>query len=232
MKAHIGVDSDTGIVHSMTTAAANAHDVTETHHLLHGGETVVWGDAGYQGVHKREENLGLDVEWRVAMRPGRRRKLEPGSAEALTEQAKASVRAKVEHPFLKLKRWFGYGKVRYRGAGEEHGAAGIAVRAGEPADGGAPTGGVARNYCRTTPVSRPHQASNSPFKEETQGVKRRLVSRSRSFHLRLRSVIHNSGYNALFRGFLANPEPAEGGLVGRPGHRAQPCSLDHAHRPG
>ena len=58
MKAHIGVDADTGIVHSMSTTAANAHDVTEAHNLLHGGETQVWCDAGYQGVHKREENLG------------------------------------------------------------------------------------------------------------------------------------------------------------------------------
>ena len=51
----------------------------------------------------------------MAMRPGRRRRLEPGSEEALEEKAKASVRAKVEHPFLRLKRLFGYGKVRYRG---------------------------------------------------------------------------------------------------------------------
>ena len=115
MKAHIGVDSDTGIVHSMSTTAANAHDVTETHHLLHGGERVMWGDVGYQGVHNREENLGLAVEWQVAMRPGRRRMLEPDSAVALVEQAKASVRAKVEHPFQRLKRQFGYWKVRYRG---------------------------------------------------------------------------------------------------------------------
>ena len=115
MKAHIGVDSETGTVHSMSATAANAHDVTEAHKLLHGGETVVWGDAGYQGVHKREENQGLEVEWLVAMRPGRRRQLEPGSDEALAEKAKASVRAKVEHPFLKVKRLFGYVKVRYRG---------------------------------------------------------------------------------------------------------------------
>ena len=115
MKAHIGVDSETGIVHSMSATAANVHDVTETHNLLHGGETVVWGDAGYQGVGKRAENLGLGVEWRVAMRPGHRRKLEPGSREALAEKVKASVRAKVEHPFLRLKRLFGYAKVRYRG---------------------------------------------------------------------------------------------------------------------
>ena len=55
MKAHIGVDSETGIVHSMSATAANAHDVTEAHKLLHGGETVVWGDAGYQGVHSSQE---------------------------------------------------------------------------------------------------------------------------------------------------------------------------------
>ena len=115
MKAHIGVDSGTGIVHSMSATAANAYDVTEVHNLLHGGEMVVWGDAGYQGAGKREENLGLEVEWRVAMRPGSRRKLEPGCEEALAEKAKASVRARVEHPFLRLKRLFGYGKVRYRG---------------------------------------------------------------------------------------------------------------------
>ena len=115
MKAHIGVDSETGIVHSMSTTPANVHDVTEAHNLLHGGETVVWGDAGYQGVHKREETQGLDVEWQVAMGPGRRRKLDPDCEEALTEKAKASVRAKVEHPFLKVKRLFGYVKVRYRG---------------------------------------------------------------------------------------------------------------------
>ena len=115
MKAHIGVDSETGIVHSLSTTAANVHDVTEAHGLLHGGETQVWCDAGYQGVHKREENLGRGVEWQVAMRPGKRRKLEPESAEALAERNKASVRAKVEHPFLKVKRVFGYAKVRYRG---------------------------------------------------------------------------------------------------------------------
>ncbi len=101
------MDADTGIVDSMTATAANAHDITEAHKLLHGGERVVWGDAGYQGVNQREENLGLDLEWRVAMRPGRRRRLEPGSEEALGENEKASVRAKVENPFLRLKRSFG-----------------------------------------------------------------------------------------------------------------------------
>ena len=55
------MDSETGIVHSLSTTAANTHDVTEAHHLLHGGETQVWCDAGYQGVHKREENLRVGM---------------------------------------------------------------------------------------------------------------------------------------------------------------------------
>ena len=115
MKSHIGVDADTGIVHSLSTTAANVHDVAEAHNLLHGGESQVWCDAGYQGVHKRDENLGREVKWQVAMRPGKRRKLDPGGSEASTERRKASVRAKVEHPFLKVKQVFGYAKVRYRG---------------------------------------------------------------------------------------------------------------------
>ena len=55
------------------------------------------------------------MEWRVAMRPGRRRQLEPGREAAVEEIRKASIRAKVEHPFLWVKRHFGYAKVRYRG---------------------------------------------------------------------------------------------------------------------
>ena len=113
MKLHTGVDAQTGLVHSFSTTSANVHDVTEAHRLLHGGEQQVWGDAGYIGVQKRAENLGLAVEWQVAMRPGQRRKLEPDSAEALKEKAKASIRAKVEHPYLDVKQIFGYAKVRY-----------------------------------------------------------------------------------------------------------------------
>ena len=115
MKVHIGADAETGVVHSVTTTPANVHDVTEAHRLLHGREKRVWGDAGYQGVDKRGENRELAVDWQVAMRPGRRRQLEQGSCEALAEKHKASIRAKVEHPFLYVKRHFGYAKVRYRG---------------------------------------------------------------------------------------------------------------------
>ena len=153
MKVHLGVDSETGVAPSFTTTAANAHDVTEAHNLLHGGETVVWGDAGYRGVHKREENLGWEVDWQMAMRPGLRRKLDPGRGEALVERnkaSKASMRSKVEHPFLKVKRVFGYAKSlpsspiggALPGSGEEHPGAGGAFGTGQPADGGGPPGRV------------------------------------------------------------------------------------------
>ena len=111
---HIGVDA--GLVHSMSATAANVHDITGARNLLHGGETMVWCDAGYQGVHQREENLGCHVRTgQVTMRPGRRRKLEPGSDGAVAEKHKASGRAKAEHPSLEVKRISDCGKVRYRG---------------------------------------------------------------------------------------------------------------------
>ena len=100
----------------------------------------MWTDAGYQGVEKRPENGGMRIEWRVAMRPSVRRGLDPESAQAQGEKRKASIRAKVEHPFLYVKRHFGYAKVRYRGL-QEHAATGYAVWAGESAEGGAFLGG-------------------------------------------------------------------------------------------
>ena len=117
MKAHIGVDADSGLVHSVIGTAANVNDVTQAGRLLHGDEQEAFGDAGYRGVGKRAEAQG--PEWHVAMRPGERKQLNPfiaGQFEALElEKWKASVRAKVEHPFRVLKRQFGYVKVRYRG---------------------------------------------------------------------------------------------------------------------
>lgn len=117
MKAHIGVDAHSGLVHSVVGTAASVNDVTQAGSLLHGEEEAAFGDAGYQGVHKRPEAAG--PVWHVAMRPGLRRKLnpfiEPQFIAEQIERAKASVRAKVEHPFRVLKRQFGYTKVRYRG---------------------------------------------------------------------------------------------------------------------
>ncbi len=117
MKAHIGVDADSGLVHTVIGTAANVNDVTQGHGLLHGEETAVFADAGYQGAAKRPEATGVD--WHVAMRPGKRRALDKnspwGSLLDQAEQLKASVRAKVEHPFRVIKCQFGFTKVRYKG---------------------------------------------------------------------------------------------------------------------
>ena len=118
MKAHIGVDADSGLVHTVIGTAANAHDVTQANALLHGQESSVYGDAGYQGAHKRPD-ARQDIAWYIAMRPGKRRALDKtNEIDALTdkiEKLKASVRAKVEHPFRVIKRQFGFVLVRYRG---------------------------------------------------------------------------------------------------------------------
>ena len=118
MKAHIGGDAQSGITHSLVTTPANTNDVTQAHALLHGEETVAFGDAGYQGVEKRDENQGTGVEWQVALRPGKRKALPKtaiGRMKDKIEQLKASVRAKVEHPFHIVKNLFGLKKVRYKG---------------------------------------------------------------------------------------------------------------------
>lgn len=121
MKAHIGVDADTGITHTRVTTPANTADVTQAHALLHGQEVDAFGDAGYQGVEKRAENRSSKVDWHVALRPGKRRALPDtplGWLAEKVEQFKASVRAKVEHPFHIVKNVFGLKKVRYRGLGK------------------------------------------------------------------------------------------------------------------
>ena len=118
MKAHIGADAHSGLVHTVVATAANVGDVTQAQALLHGEESEVFGDAGYQGVERREENRTPEVEWHVAMKRGERKALpdtEAGEVQELFERVKASVRAKVEHPFHVVKNLFGHRKVRYRG---------------------------------------------------------------------------------------------------------------------
>ena len=119
MKAHIGVDADSGLVHTVVGTAANVNDVTQASALVHGEETDVFADAGYQGVAKREEVQGIEANWHVAMRPGKRRALDKespmGAVLDQLEHVKARIRAKVEHPFRVIKRQFGHMKVRYRG---------------------------------------------------------------------------------------------------------------------
>ncbi len=106
MKAHIGVDAETGLTHSVAATAANVADGTQAHELLHGGEQVVCADAGYQGIEKRPEHRQRRAQWQVALKLGQRRRLAAGSAEARAEWRKAAVRTKVEHPFLYEKRHF------------------------------------------------------------------------------------------------------------------------------
>ncbi|UTW06978.1 IS5 family transposase [Pseudomonas benzenivorans] len=119
MKAHIGVDDESGLVHSVVGTAANVADVTQVDKLLHGEENVICADAGYTGVEKRSEHAGREVIWQVAARRGTYKKLGKSSplytAKRKIEKAKAQVRAKVEHPFRVIKRQFGYVKVRFRG---------------------------------------------------------------------------------------------------------------------
>ena len=113
MKMHIGVDDALGVIHSIETTAANAHDITQATRLLNGKERRVWGDAGYLGIEKRDEAQQLNVDWFIAARPGKRKTL--NGAAAKLEKIKASMRAKVEHPFRIIKQQFGYSKTRYRG---------------------------------------------------------------------------------------------------------------------
>jgi len=101
MKAHIGVDAKSGLTHSLVTTAANEHDLNQLGNLLHGEEQFVSADAGYQGAPQREELAEVDVDWlMVAIH---------------IEYMKASIRAKVEHPFRIIKRQFGFVKARYKG---------------------------------------------------------------------------------------------------------------------
>lgn len=121
MKMHIGADADSGLVHTPVGTAANVHDITQAVHLLHGQESDVHADSGFRGVHKRPEIIKThpDVNWHVAMTPGKRRALDKDSlvgelTDAL-ERTKAGIRAKVEHPFRVVKVLWGHAKVRYRG---------------------------------------------------------------------------------------------------------------------
>lgn len=120
MKAHIGVDTSSGLVHSVESTAANEADINQAHALLHGEEKHVFGDAGYTGVEKRTEvtEKASKAKWYVAAKRGAVKKLSEGplkEAVKAYEKAKAQVRAMVEHPFHIIKNLFHHRKVRYRG---------------------------------------------------------------------------------------------------------------------
>jgi transposase, IS5 family len=117
MKAHLGVDAGTGYAHSVSATAASVHDLDQAATLVRCDDEVVYADYGYQGAHKRPEIAGDEhlskVEWRIAARKGALKTM-PAHDRAM-ESRKAGVRAKVEHPFLIVKRDFAFTKTRYRG---------------------------------------------------------------------------------------------------------------------
>lgn len=139
MKAHIGVDAGSGLVHAVIGTSGNVADVTEGNSLLHGEEADAFGDAGYQGAHKRPD-AKKDVTWHVAIRPGKRKELDKENKhiDALIDQVekiKASNRAKVEHPFKgdQAAVWLCRGALP--GAEEEHAATEDVICVIEPVDG-------------------------------------------------------------------------------------------------
>jgi len=112
------VDKDSGLIHSVVVTAANVHELTPDAELVNGDEEVVYGDAGYQGIAKRPEMAGKTTEFRVAMRPGKRRGLPDtpvGRMQDLIESAKAHNRSKIKHRFRVIKQQFGFQKTRLRG---------------------------------------------------------------------------------------------------------------------
>ena len=112
MKMHMGVDETLGVIPSLETTPAHVHDMTQTETLRHGKEKTCWGDAGDQGVDKRDALADSDIDWEIAVRPGKRKTL--NQREQRLGHTKAQVRAKVEHPLRIIKRPFGYSTVRYR----------------------------------------------------------------------------------------------------------------------
>jgi transposase, IS5 family len=120
MKAHIGADRDSKLVHTVVVTAANVADITKTAELLHGAEKQVHADAGYTGVEKRAEIVAMErkIDWQIAgKRAAIKAMAEGAEKEAIkaVEKAKASVRAFVEHPFHIVKNIFRHRKARYRG---------------------------------------------------------------------------------------------------------------------
>jgi IS5 family transposase len=118
MKAHIGADAHSGLVHTVVATAANVSDVSQAEHLLHGEEKVVYADAGYVGVHKRDGLKGRAIAWWVAEKRGKLKAMAKGPLKDLRterETLKAKIRSRVEHPFHVVKNLFGHRKARYRG---------------------------------------------------------------------------------------------------------------------
>ena len=121
MKCHTGVDAGSGLVHTITVTAANEHDITQAAALIREDDEVVYGDAGYLGIHKRpevacDEHLS-SIDYRINRRPGKLPHVSDNAIdwERYVENRKSSVRCKAEHAFRIIKCQFGYKKTVYRG---------------------------------------------------------------------------------------------------------------------
>ena len=115
MKLHIGADSKTGLVHSASVTAGNVHDSQELPMLLHGEETRLYGDSAYRGEKQRKRLKELAPQARDFTNKRAYKNRPLSDADKETNRRKSSVRSKIEHPFLTLKRLWGFAKVRYRG---------------------------------------------------------------------------------------------------------------------
>jgi len=113
MKAHVGVDSKEGIVHTAAATAANISDSRVLPDLLHGGERTVWGDGAYHGqgaVISEKAPMAQDMTCRRT-----KYKNYVDELQRKKNRTKSRVRSKVEHVFRVMKRQFGFERVRYRG---------------------------------------------------------------------------------------------------------------------
>ena len=167
MKAHIGADAESGLVHTVRGTSGHVSDIVEGNTLLHGQEAIAFGDAGYQGIEKRPD-AKRGVTWHIAMRPGKRKALDKDNeAEAMIDKAeklKAGIRAKVEHPFRVIKRQFGFVKVRYRGLKKN-----IAQLFSKQWDGRSHLNGI--EVCQSGDANQPlKQTGASDMKVTTVGI--------------------------------------------------------------
>ena len=122
MKVHAGVDAGSGYVHTITGTAASVHDVNETEKLIREDDEVLYGDPGYLNAAEHMKSIDADrlksIDFRFNVRPSSIKMSEAYKGirwDEDIENRKSSTRCKVEHPFLIVKRQFGYCKTAYKG---------------------------------------------------------------------------------------------------------------------
>jgi transposase, IS5 family len=113
MKAHTGVDKDSGLVHSVAVSAANMHDSQAMEELLHGEESALWGDTAYQSKERKQAAEDKGLAWHVNVKASRNRALT--DEERKQNRERSRVRAIGEHPYRIVKMLWGHAKVRYKG---------------------------------------------------------------------------------------------------------------------